>query len=267
MKEENGFVQNRVNEIRTLVPVNSWKYCHGKNNPADIPSRGMRPSELSECALRIEGPTWLNDNAETGSEEFNNGQLLQECLEEMKAGDKERWKSETSSSLLVAAETIGIAKVMTCEDYGNLQRLFRVTALVLQFVKLLKLRSQKNVETQKELTSQDIAVAETLWVKEIQKSLSNNPKFEIWKRQFGIFTDDSGIMGCMERLSQAQLPASPKYPILLDKSHYITSLFVRDSHKRVMHGGVMSGNPITCLVLSFLSPQPLSPRLYRQSSQ
>ena len=87
---------------------------------------------------------------------------------------------------------------MTCEDYSNLQRLLRVTALVLfQFVKILKLRMQKNVETQKELTSQDIAVAETLWIKEIQKSLSKNPKSEIWKRQFGILTDEHGIMRCM----------------------------------------------------------------------
>jgi len=90
---------------------------------------------------------------------------------------------------------------------------------------------QKNVETQIELTSQDIAVAETLWVKEIQKSLSKNPKFEIWKQQFGIFTNELGIMTCMGSLAQAQLPASAKYPILLDKRHYITCLLVRDSHK------------------------------------
>lgn len=139
-RELKPFVQNRVNEIRTLVPVNSWRHCCGKNNPADIPSRGMSPSELLECALWIEGPTWLSDNAESGSEEFNIGQLPQECLEEMKAGDKEKWKSETSSSLLVVAQTIGIANVVTCEDYSNLKRLFRVTALVLQLVKILKLR-------------------------------------------------------------------------------------------------------------------------------
>ena len=147
-REWKPFVQNRVNEIRTLVPVTSWKYCRGKNNPADIPSIGMSPSELSECSLWIKGPAWLNDNAETGSEEFNNGQLPQECLEEMGAGDNEKKKSEASSSLLVAAETIGMAKVMTCEDYSNLQRLPRVTALVFQFVKV-RLRLQKNVETQK----------------------------------------------------------------------------------------------------------------------
>ena len=38
----------------------------------------------------------------------------------------------------------------------------------------------------------------------------------------------------------AQLPASAKCPILLDKSRHITSLFVRNSHKRVMHDGVKS---------------------------
>ena len=44
----------------------------------------------------------------------------------------------------------------------------------------------------------------------------------------------------MGRLSQTQLLSSTKYPILLDKSHHITFLFVRESHKRVMHGGVKS---------------------------
>lgn len=158
----------------------------------------------------------------------------------MKAGDKEKWKSETSSSLLVTAGAFSIAKIMTCEDFSNLQRLFRVTALILQFVKIVKTRLQQSAEKQKELTNQDIAAAKTLWIQEIQKSLSKNPKLEIWRRQFGLFTDEHGIMRYMGRLSQAQLPASAKYLILLDKSHHITSLFVRDSHERVMHGGVKS---------------------------
>ena len=29
---------------------------------------------------------------------------------------------------------------------------------------------------------------------EIQKSVIKNPKFEIWKRQFGLFTDEHGIV-------------------------------------------------------------------------
>ena len=78
----------------------------------------------------------------------------------------------------MTAEATGIAKIMKCEDYSELQRLLRGTGLVLKFVKIMKSRLQKNVQAQEELTSQDIAVAETLWIKEIQRSLSKNPKFE-----------------------------------------------------------------------------------------
>ena len=45
-------------------------------------------------------------------------------------------------------------------------------------------------------------------------------------------------MRCIGRLANAQLPTSIKQPILLDNSHHLTSLIVRDSHKRVMHSGV-----------------------------
>jgi len=71
----------------------------------------MSPLEPSECALWIEGPTWLTEDEESENDEFNNDQLPQECLEEMKAGDKEKWNVEISSTLLVTAEATGIAKI------------------------------------------------------------------------------------------------------------------------------------------------------------
>ena len=234
-REWKQFVQHRVNEIRQLVPATKWKHCHGKNNPADVPSRGMSPSEMSECVVWIDGPKWLIEYEETTEEEFDSTLLPEECLKEMKAGDKEKWQIEASSSLLAAAEAVGTAQIIRCEDYSELQRLLRVTALVLKFTNIMKSKLRKEVLTQVELTSQDIQLAETLWIKEIQ---SKNPKFEIWKQQFGLFVDGHGIMRCIGRLANAQLPTSIKQPILLDKSHHLTSLIVRDSRKRVMHSGV-----------------------------
>ena len=40
------FVQNRVAEIRSLLPVACWKHISGFENPADLPSRGSTPLEL-----------------------------------------------------------------------------------------------------------------------------------------------------------------------------------------------------------------------------
>ena len=48
------FVQNRVVGIRALVSPDCWRHCPGKENPADIPSRGMSAS------LRANNPLWLN---------------------------------------------------------------------------------------------------------------------------------------------------------------------------------------------------------------
>ena len=58
-KEWKQFVQNRVNEIRKLLPVESWKYCPTDSNPADIPSRGMSSSQLAANTLWLVGPEWL----------------------------------------------------------------------------------------------------------------------------------------------------------------------------------------------------------------
>lgn len=52
------FVQNRVTEIRELVPVTTaWRHCPGELNPADIPSRRTSPHELQEN-LRTTVVSW-----------------------------------------------------------------------------------------------------------------------------------------------------------------------------------------------------------------
>ena len=50
-------VQNRVVEIRTLIPIECWNYCPGIQKPADIPSRGATPLELSTNVPWCRGPS------------------------------------------------------------------------------------------------------------------------------------------------------------------------------------------------------------------
>ena len=58
-KEWKAFVENRVKEIRSLVPPSSWFHCPGAENPADIPSRSMHVSKLNSSLEWFHGPEWL----------------------------------------------------------------------------------------------------------------------------------------------------------------------------------------------------------------
>lgn len=75
-KEWKPFVQNIVD---------CWRHCPGKENAADIPSRGTTTLELAKSMLWHHGPSWLT------SPELNNGDgvllMPEEALEEMKSKD------------------------------------------------------------------------------------------------------------------------------------------------------------------------------------
>lgn len=53
------YVQHHVNEIRKLTNKEDWKHCPGKDNPADIPSRGLSAKDLASCAIWFNGPEFL----------------------------------------------------------------------------------------------------------------------------------------------------------------------------------------------------------------
>ena len=63
-KEWKQFVQNRVKEIRSLLPVESWRYCPTDSNPTDVPSRGMDSSQLAGNTLWVMDPEWLSHREE-----------------------------------------------------------------------------------------------------------------------------------------------------------------------------------------------------------
>ena len=57
-------------------------------------------------------------------------------------------------------------------------------------------------------------------------------------KQFNLFEDEQGVWRCGGRLANSEIPYATKYPILIPKSHPITSLIARQAHERVLHNGV-----------------------------
>ena len=224
-REWKPFVQHRVDEIRKFIPVECWEHCAGRNNPADIPSRGMTPLELSVNKLWRNGPECLQMSISASSLP---DEIPEPCIEEMTACGR-----RGVHSLLTHTGILYMSCVIDCKRYSTAQRLYRITAYILKFISMLRKRAQSP-----ELTIQDIAEAERLWILDCQSTLVKDKNFPMWETQFNLFKDDSQIIRCGGRLQNANLPFSSKHPILLNKKHYLTYLIVKNAHRRVQHNGV-----------------------------
>ncbi len=115
------FVQNRVLEIRKLLPPKCWVH--------DIPSRGNTPQQLADSQLCMNEPECLKTGELSGPSEL---QMPAGCQVEMKAD-----RAETAHGLLASVKPAGLRKVMQGENFSSFCRLVAVTANVLKFFRLL----------------------------------------------------------------------------------------------------------------------------------
>jgi len=230
-KIRNQFVERCLSEIRKVAPTETWNHCMSAENPADIPSRGIMASKLATCELWTNGPRSLvcsKDSEDTG--------ISEEDVLELAAIDPHPEMNETHAMTCISNNNCYINDVIPCESFSNLGRLFKVTAYVLLFIRKLKAAISKDTSRDVHF-SDDYRQARQMWLKDVQRTLVQNPKFLTWKREFDISEDDQGLLRCGGRLENAQLPDDTKKPIILESTHPVTTLIVRDCHKRVKHNG------------------------------
>ena len=79
------FVGNWVASIRAVIPPSNWYHSPEKKNPADIPSRGMTPSELSQNPLWLNSLIWLKTLQQTTELLDPNIVMPKRCQQELKA--------------------------------------------------------------------------------------------------------------------------------------------------------------------------------------
>ena len=88
-REWKQFVENRVSEVRKLVAPDRWHHCPGKDNVADIPSRGLKPKEFKKVMKKwTEGPDWLKDE-QLPFWEPESSEVPEECMVEAQRAEIE----------------------------------------------------------------------------------------------------------------------------------------------------------------------------------
>ncbi|XP_026744319.1 uncharacterized protein LOC113505711 [Trichoplusia ni] len=149
------FVGNRVSEILTLLENTQWAHVRSACNPADIASRGVTPTELSQSSLWFHGPSWLANETIN----YTKPKLISTELEKRSVK----------------------AHVSTCQDdklwtkFSSLQRLVRVVAYCRRV-----LASNKKRTTY--LTSEEIAKALEICIKKFQQQAYSEEIEDIKKK-------------------------------------------------------------------------------------
>ena len=222
--EYKQYVEERVREIRKNVGTECWKHVVGKENAADLPSRGCMGTEMN-AALWLEGPKWLKE----GESEWP-----VKKIEKSGEGDSELKKKLKRVVTLNVFNETDISEVIKPERYGEFDKLLRVTAWVRRFVSSCK----SGVKGGEELTADEIGEAEKIWAKHLQKSIRKGERFDKISRSLGLFEDQDGLLRCGGRVKNADIPYETKHPTLIPADHTVTEMIIRKAHQKVFHNGV-----------------------------
>ena len=121
------WVQNRVEKIRANVPGVKWIHYPGKQNPADIPSRGLDISEKHNREIWLNGPSFLSKECATPDTDG-----ITTPVGEIEGGSKAEATPEIC--MLTNPElSHGIGNVIDITRFSNLRKLFDGHVLRISF--------------------------------------------------------------------------------------------------------------------------------------
>ena len=205
------FVRNRVQKIKELSEGN-WKHVPTAENPADLGTRAILPTKLGD--LWLKGPEWLtiSENEPVQPDIIATSEALSEIT-------KKKEKSMMTTTDQQSNERKVFVEKMT--QRCNYWKLLRVTAWINRF--------QNNCSNKKQegsLTTDEINIAETKWIKLIQG-------LDIIDGKVDTKEDEDGIRRVNSRIPGYQ-------PILLSQKGEFIRRLIEHYHLRTLHGGVQS---------------------------
>ncbi|XP_074658631.1 uncharacterized protein LOC141911540 [Tubulanus polymorphus] len=226
-----GVTKDWKRVIRKLIKPEAWRHCAGIKNPADIPSRGIRFSELMSDKMLLTGPDWLLKKSLPSKIEKIDDALPEECLVEMKIAQRNLISSTSMMCLevgTVSEREIVIEEIIDCKKYSSFTKLVMVTSAVMKAFKVWRRKTRDW-----ELSINDLNDAEKLWLTVVQKCLKIHRLYNVWRLQLKLFEED-GIIKSAGKLQNSTLKSSQKNPIVL-VNHHVTEIIIWDAHERVMH--------------------------------
>ena len=230
------FVSNRVVQIQELTDPIHWSHCAGKQNPADLVTRGLFAEQLVASEMWLQGPKFLTDgscspeavveSASVGEQNVAVGEL----------------KSSVTSTVTVVCSREPVFQV---DRWGTFIKSIRIVAWAKRFI--YNARNLKSERKTGELSLDELTQSKQLLILNVQqleygKEIASLQSGQLVHKASSIvklspFPGDDGLLRVGGRIQFAKLSFEEKHPIILPKSH-LSLLLVRFQHRLLKHAGV-----------------------------
>jgi hypothetical protein len=200
-------------------------------------------SELAQRHDWLNGPSWLKLPRDLWPVSRNVG--AEGCAVE----ETPNTKAKATITLAATQPVDDLDQILDCRTFSNYDKLIRVTAWILRFIRNMKDRATEkripapeirhsNLHDNKELDAAEYENSEKLWFRYVQNSVKVDPHISDITKSLGLYTDNEGIMRCTGRLRKSNLSMEAKFPIILPRLHHLTNLIIIAAHEKVFHNGL-----------------------------
>ncbi|XP_029168338.1 uncharacterized protein LOC114938529 [Nylanderia fulva] len=227
----NAFVANRVGEIQRLTRRSSWRHVPSAHNPADILSRGVDLAGLMQSTIWWNGPAFLQLTEEHWPVKL--------CVD--LSGELPEQKRVTAAVISIQQSIV----LNLLDKHFNLDRALRIIAYCLRVARSRTIKYQTTF-----ISHHEITVALRVAVRCVQrhafsrehKQLTEGRNVDGGSRILSLtpFMDEHEIIRVGGRISNAALPYDARHPMLLPKSHRLTTLIIQREHVKNLHSGLQA---------------------------
>ena len=250
------FVRNRVNNIRQITRPEDWRFCPGKDNPADLASRGAPAGTLVTSSLWWDGPPWLQHEEEEWPDAARSDEAISDLVNE------EAKKSVTAAAAVIQETAVE----WNMDRISKFIRLVRRTAWILRFLNRLRNRQSSDlplamdpIKFQQDgvevkvlvpcLTAKEVVDAENVVYRQLQRERYRDiyealtttgklkPKGNIRSLRPQWDARDK-LIRVAGRIELALWDRAQEAPILLPADHRVMDLLIDATHRRLKHAGV-----------------------------